>query len=185
MVNVFDWRDYGNWLLDLVGFDSSRKGYLQLMHNLHFVEFKELIKHDRNRIKDGQELRKDYYDLTGVALWELPNHDIPERLIVNASVLEVLIALAFRIENEYIGDPADPNPEMIFWEMICNLGLQKYVGKYYDEHSVCDILETWISRRYSYNGRGGIFPLEYPKRDQRQIEIWDQMMAYLSEQYFN
>lgn len=185
MSDVYDWKNYGDWLLDLVGF--SRKGYLQLMRSLHFIDFEPLIGRDINRVKDGQELRKDYYDLTGISLWGSGTSSsyIPQRLLENASVLEVLVALAFRIENEYIGDPADPRPEMIFWEMICNLGLQKYVGKYYDEEEVHDILETWISRRYSYNGRGGIFPLKHPIKDQRKIEIWDQMMAYLSKQYFS
>lgn len=179
---IFEWEDYGEWLLDLVGF--SRKGYDDLMWYLHSTSFISLITGDNNRIKDAWELRKDYYELTGVRLGDINKPSaLLERLLCNASVLEVLIALAFRIENEYIGDPADPKPDLIFWEMICNLGLQKCVGRYYDEDEVEDILETWISRQYSYTGKGGIFPLKYPKRDQRKIEIWSQTQAYLSENY--
>jgi hypothetical protein len=36
-------------------------------------------------------------------------------------------------------------------------------------------------RLYTTSGYGGLFPLEEPKEDQRKVEIWYQMMAYLGE----
>jgi hypothetical protein len=33
------------------------------------------------------------------------------------------------------------------------------------------------------SGLGGMFPLEDPREDQRAIEIWYQMMAYINENY--
>ena len=36
-------------------------------------------------------------------------------------------------------------------------------------------------RSYAFDGYGGLFPLRKPHQDQRNIEIWYQMQAYLME----
>lgn len=37
------------------------------------------------------------------------------------------------------------------------------------------------SRYYKSDGFGGLFPLSNPMGDQRYVEVWYQMMAYLAE----
>lgn len=44
-----------------------------------------------------------------------------------------------------------------------------------------DILNTVVWRTYEPNGSGGLFPLRYAHQDQRKVELWYQMNAYLIE----
>lgn len=174
---------YFKWLLDKVNFNGLvglRKGgfpanlsYRTLLYFLFSKDYKSIIERDENRIQDGLGLRYEFLDDDGELL------DIDDR----ASVLEVLIALAVRADLEYIGDPGDPHPELIFWRMICNLGLDKYdddriAGR---EVEVERIVDIWLLREYDFDGKGGIFPLSVATFDQRKTELWSQMMAYISE----
>ena len=159
---------YIDWLMDRIGF--YRKGYTKLMDLLYDIPFETVIYRDYFRADDGRDLRIDY--------GEQYFSDDDE-----ISVLEVLIALAIRVDNEYIGDPSNPDPEFFFWEMICNLGLDKYTDRCFDRNKVCDIVETWLLREFKYDGRGSIFPIEHPIQDQRDIELWSQMQEYISENF--
>ena len=66
-----------------------------------------------------------------------------------------------------------------------NLGLvpfddESYVdldGQTYVER----IIDDFVKREYDFNGVGGIFPLKHAEQDQRDVEIWYQMSAYLYE----
>lgn len=160
--------NYFEWLLDRVGF--RRKGYTQLMLCLFNIPFEAVIERDNNRMDDAMSLRSEYgqfsYFMEGI-----PN------------VLEVLIALAIRIEDEYIGDPSDLDPEPIFWEMCCNLGLERYTDRFFNSDRVYEIIVDWLDRDFDPNGEGSIFPIKNPSQDQRDVEIWSQMQEYLSENY--
>ena len=101
------------------------------------------------------------------------------------SVLEMLIALAQRIEY-ILADPVfDDRTQQWFWGMIENLGLEPFanndfyaVEKKYHNNIILDRL---LERRYLRTGTGGLFPLRTVHEDQTKIEIWYQMMAYLDE----
>lgn len=161
--------DYFDWLLDKI--DFNRRGYNDLMQTLFEIPFVIIIDRDKNRELDAMDLFYEYID---------SRTSIYRSYI---SVLEILIALAIRIDNEYIGDPSDPNPEHIFWEMCCNLGLEKYTNRKFNYDSVRSIIEEWLYRDFDYDGEGSIFPIKDPIQDQRKIEIWSQMQEYLSENY--
>lgn len=158
-------NEYYSWLMDRVGF--TRKGYDQLFLYLFSVPFSCVIDRDMNRMEDAKSLIYEY----------------GENVLEYISVLEVLIALAIRIDDEYIGDPADPNPDIIFWEMICNLGLNKFDDKHFNVRDVFTIIDDWMKRRFDYDGTGSIFPLKDPHQDQTKIELWSQLQEYLSENY--
>ena len=166
------WDDYRVWLLNRVGF--SKKNYNTLMANLHKSPFEIFIDRDDNRAEDGISLRDEFGSDLG---FRRVAFDKP------CSVLEMLVALSIRIDNEYIGDPNDEHPENIFWEMLCNLGLDRCTDKRFNEKYVYNILKKWICRDFNKDGRGSIFPLKYSTRDQTRIEIWAQMNEYLSENY--
>ena len=170
------WHDYGVWLLDHVGFRDEN--YDLLMAELLDYTFVSYVNFDDNRARDGIGLRDDF-------LYEMDVY--PEYYDIlkghSCCVLEVLVALAIRIEDEYIGDPKDFHPERIFWEMLCNLGLNKYTNRRFRARDIYDILDTWMRRQFSRSGEGSIFPLRSTKRDQRELQIWDQMNEYLLENY--
>jgi hypothetical protein len=42
-------------------------------------------------------------------------------------------------------------------------------------------MERCVWRTYEPNGVGGFFPLENPNEDQREVELWYQMSAYVDD----
>lgn len=170
------WLNYGDWLVKLVGFE--RKGYDNLMELMHMTPFTYTVERDRNRASDGQYLRGQYFDEVRVGYaGQFDRYD--------ASVLEVLVALAIRLDNEYIGDPGEGHPEEIFWEMLENLGFDtpKARNAHFRMHYCYEILVYWMERRYDRRGTGGVFPMRKTRRNQKKLELWDQAMEYVSENY--
>ena len=80
--------------------------------------------------------------------------------------------------NDEIGD----RTPLWFWGMIGNLGLREMTDDIFDESVVDEITERFLTRDYSYNGRGGLFYVSKPRMDMRDVEIWYQMMWYLDEE---
>lgn len=173
------WEGYGSWLLQRVGF--RKRGYSNLMEQLHHTEYTwGLIQKDENRAADGMKFRDEYWDsLCGNA----PNSLYEDILDTPCSVLEMLVGLAIRVDTEYIGNPKDPRPDIFFWEMCCNLGLKDYKNSAYKREKVDVILQNWLTKNHNYNGFGTIFPVSHPINDHREMEIWSQMMEYLTENY--
>ena len=166
------WDEYGIWLVNHVRL--RKMGYSQLMKRLHDTPFIYILERDGNRADDGINLREEFYREKDMDVGVYDHRD-------DCSVLEMLVALAIRITDEYIGDPDENHPEWIFWEMIRNLGLNDFDDWQYDSKRVDMILNHWMYRDFSYDGRGSIFPVKDPRRNQRSIEIWSQMNEYLSE----
>lgn len=184
------WNEYCSWLLKEVGFVGDFRcsrvkydagpGHLYprhydiLMRTLHDTDFYWVIKRDESRMKDGLVLRYDFFDDLEV---------VGGSFARPCSVLEMLVGLAIRIENEYIGDPGDPHPERFFWQMICNLGLNEFDNEHFDGQKVDETVTKMLNREYNSDGFGGIFPLKGDTFDCREEEIWKLAMAYLTENY--
>lgn len=170
-------EDYFRWLASLVDTDPTRD-YLGLLMELHSIEFSPetaiLIPNDDNRIEDGIALRHRFKEETGCKACSYLNGP--------CTVLEMLVALAYRIED-VIGN----NYVYSFWEMIENLGLDKYdddsISEIGNADDIDDKITELLNRTYAYNGVGGLFPLTDPPNDQRKVEIWYQMGTYLGENY--
>ena len=75
--------------------------------------------------------------------------------------------------------------EFYFWRLICNLGLIKCTDDRWvnmnGEFFVDDAVYRVNERCFCADGDGGLFPLRHYERDQRGIEIWYQMQAWLME----
>lgn len=159
---------YLEWLALEIGVDT--RDYYYLLKVLFEKEFVWLVANDDNRISDGLELRMEFLD-------EHPRED-PADLIDYVCVLEVIAALTRRLEFQ-TDIPA------IEWgtKLLRNLSLTKYKGQLTQirENHVNDILDRLVWRQYGPNGVGGLFPLERPKEDQTQVEIWYQASAYILE----
>lgn len=164
------WNEYEMWLLNRVGF--HRRGYSRLMDQLHNTPFIFVLARDGNRATDGVLFREDFYLEGDINSGVYDHRD-------DCHVLEMLIALAIRIEEEYTGEGADGHPGIIFWEMIENLGLDLYDDQNFDSKEVEYTLNRWMYREFREDGWGSIFPIKNPIRDQRDIEIWSQMNEYL------
>lgn len=171
--------DYFNWLCNLVDADDPDDGYLSLMDMMFNMDFDKhtaiLIPNDDNRIIDGLDLREDYFD-------EMNYPGDPYKILRGpCSVLEMLVALAYRIADNYISMTA----EEWFWEMLRNLGIADCTDDEFHgagkRAEVRKILRNLRNRKYDRNGLGGLFPVKDAPRDQRKIEIWSQMNQYLIE----
>lgn len=172
-------KTYFEWLYSLIK-DSNPNGkpYTFLMNQLHDTTFYSLVPNDDNRCKDGEDLRvrfMDHYESHVQPLYGRP-----------CTLFEMLIALAYRINEIMIGEPFELSVSECFWLFIQNLDLEWYedsplYSKYAEK--IEENIKKFLERRYTYNGHGGIFPLKKVKRDQRTTEIWYQMSDYLLEKY--
>lgn len=172
---------YFEWLCQTILAESDEKSYLKLARCLFNRIFVPIVDHDENRAYDGIELRDEF-----LREEEYPKYtDIPGE----CSVLEMMIALARRMDFE----TSDPYEYVLsdrtaywFWEMIDNLGLSPFDDECYDELNgeddyVDSVIDAFVDRRYTKTGVGGLFPLRRPSEDQRRVELWYQMSAYLME----
>lgn len=171
---------YFKWMCDLVE-DENHPGtqyYQKLLYRLHEIEFTYIIEMDGNRAADGIELRYRFGFENGYSR-EL----IEEYLDYKpCSVLEMMVALAFRCEEQIMDDPEMGNRTgQWFWTMIVNLGLSSMDDSEFDDHYVEEVISRFLNRRYRMNGKGGLFILNHCQRDLRRIEIWYQLMWYLDE----
>lgn len=166
------WSDYCDYLIDLVRLgDNLREDYGELLLYLHTIPFKYTIPLDENRLKDGIRLRNDFTD------------DVRGLDQYPCSVLEVLVSFAIRIDQEMTGDPRDPHPDIIFWDMLYNLNLEMCDNSHFNEGYVLSHILKWLSRDFDSFGRGSIFPLKkaYDSPDQRKVEMWTQMLCYIHD----
>ena len=111
---------------------------------------------------------------------------MPKGVKTNApcSFLELLIGLAHRIDFQIADASIDvDNRRMIFWRLISNLELDRLDDKHFDPHKVEEVVKRVNDRSYRADGHGGIFPLKYPSKDQREVEIWYQMHEWIGENF--
>ena len=96
-------------------------------------------------------------------------------------MLEMIIALSRRASFE---DEALETPVMWFWRLMHNLELEGHTDDVFEisiQEEVNETLDRLDNRTYSYDGSGGLFPLQHAHEDQRTVELWTQMSAYLLE----
>lgn len=142
--------------------------YWKLLTDLHNFEFVWLLSGDDNRAEDGVDLRQEF--LNGACLESDPNWHA-----LGCSVFEMLFAFSRRAAFE-----TDRSAKEWFWIFIENLSLLEFNdANYLPNVAVSDILYRFVWRTYNFNGRGGLFPLQNPRHDQRKIEVWYQFCEYL------
>lgn len=167
-------NDYFQWMYDLVCHNrfSKQISYRKLLMHLNATEFKYTISKDSNRAYDGMDLRWRYsllYD----------NPDVLHYIDGPCSMLEMLVALAIKIED-IMDDPAlGDRTQQWFWGMIVNLGLGSMVDERFDKKYVDYVLDRFFNRNYKPDGKGGLFLIRDSDRDLRDVEIWCQLCWYL------
>lgn len=174
---------YFDWLCDRVQMEKHE--HWILAETLHRKEFYWTVPNDDNRAQDGIQLREDFAADTQTVTYE--------ELIRPCSMLEMMIALAERFDD-LMPDPKNAREEQArpakwFWEMTKNAGLYKFTDTYYinRDHRIelDNILNRILAREYDANGVGGLFPLKNAEKNQKKVEIWYQMNAYIMEKTIN
>ena len=170
---------YYDWLCIMIGLNKNRPGrnYCEMISALHRMEFEPRIAMDSNRGMDGLQLRVDFMNEHGA--WGSATNRGP------CTFFEFLVALAKRMSFLMQGEGNHGQTEYFFWKMIDNLGLTKVTDDKWNyingEFFVEDAVWRVNQRQYQADGTGGIFPLKHPARDQRGVEIWYQMNAWMME----
>lgn len=165
---------YLTWLYSQTGsikLKNRSRTYWSLLKLLYTKEFVYFIPNDDNRAMDGTDLRYDFIDAE-----ELDDVNL-DWINLSCSMLELFVGLSRRLSFAAEGEPSD-----WFWRIMQNLDLDIYndsVSIPLDE--VDEKLNQIIWRTYEPDGLGGIFPLKWPEKDQRDIEIWYQMASYVLE----
>ena len=173
---------YFKWLCGLVcgeTLETRRHDFKSLLHKLHNIPFtySRMFSMDANREEDGTDLRYRFsyennydYRIVAVCIDNKP-----------CSVLEMMVALALRCEEQIMSDHECGNRTGLwFWKMIDNLGLDKMDEKHYDESLVEETVDIFLNREYERNGHGGnIFVVEDDACNLKAMEIWYQMNVYL------
>ena len=172
--------EYFNWLCSLVK-DSkpfSRSSYTKLLTYLYRTEFVYIMPMDGNRYADGENLRYRFGYERGIEDPIIASclDDTP------CSILEMMVALAFRCEEHIMFNPAvGTQSGRWFWMMIKNLGLEHMTDRQYNIEYVNSVIWRFLDRQYDADGKGGLIYIPNTKYDLRTMEIWYQMMRYLSE----
>ena len=166
---------YLEWLYNkiaAVGNRNPERSYWSLARQLYSKPFRGSVHNDDNRAADGQELRLRFLGETGI---EMDIHWVN----LECSMLEMLIALSERVAFQ-----AEHEPIEWFWHFLANIEISRYNDYIYEisiQEEVEEAINRVIYRTYSDHGVGGLFPLRYTDHDQRKVELWYQMSAYLLE----
>ena len=171
---------YFDWMYKIVFDDEFTKhlSYRKLMHFLDDTDFTYLIDRDDNRFEDGIDLRYRFgYEN------EYSNSMIASYLDTRpCSVLEMMIALSLRLEEHIMDDPRFGNRTgQWFWNMIVTLGLHSMDDERFDKDKANYIIQRFLNREYEPDGEGGLFKIDNPPQDLRDVEIWYQANWYLND----
>lgn len=175
---------YFVWICRLLGVEQETRAYWDMFKVMHNKKFISYIPNDDNREVEGAELRHAFCDVMNI-------HFHPSFFNKDISVLEVIMALAYRCERIMADKEGMPRMYMKdwFWHFMKNI---KLIGCSDDVNTdqnflayIETIIDKFVNRTYNRNGEGGLFPLKFDKKDQRKIELWYQMSSYLNENYYN
>lgn len=171
--------EYFEWLLELAeNLCSNGVSHQKLFEYLYSREFFSNIGRDGNRVEDGKDLRLRFSETSRIYNYR----DIYKYLYnYPCSVLEMMIALAYRCED-IMGDYEKGDRTSIWFnEMLNSLHLNDMDDENYDERYVEKVIDDLINHKYKRNGDGGLFTVNNPRKNMQRVEIWYQMCWYLDE----
>lgn len=164
---------YLEWLYNQVGdtgLSDPSKTYWGLCRQMYVKEFVWFVPNDDNRVEDGKYLRRDFVD-------DLRLTNVDETwLELGCSMLELFVGLSRRLSFEAGGESRD-----WFWCLVDNIEIRFNDTYDFPMPEVDEALDKVIWRTYSPDGDGGLFPLMDPQEDQRKVELWYQLCAYVLE----
>ena len=158
--------------------EQQRLSYSSLLTGLWNTNFTYTIPMDKNRETDGLELRYEFGSRYGLD---------PEEVDYilngcNCTVLEMMVALALKCEEQIMQNPLNGNRTSYwFMAMIENLQLLFMTNNKFDRVYFEECMSRLLTRSYSPNGYGGLFKVTNPRHDMRETDIWYQCMWFLEE----
>ena len=166
--------DYFEFLYQ-TGFDDYE--HRQLAGYLHTISFDWTNTMDENRMYDGIEMRREYGDVNCM-------NDIFDQ---GCSMLEFFVGFAWRLARDMFSDISCPE---LVKAMLRNLELWEIDDEYFENEEEEDVtdeidesLDIWVNCEYNRHGEGGLFPLDQPPEDLREVEMWVQASWWYAENF--
>lgn len=148
---------YYKFLLSLIGDCPD----CELLRYLFEVNYIWTIPLDENRAQDGIDLRCLYANLNNLTIDIF--QDKP------CSMLEMLIAFANRIENDFMGSAESDNTPRWFYQMLVSLGISEDM-KQFDKSRVDHALVMFFNHQIALFDIPGI----------EKLQLWDQLNNWLN-----
>ena len=165
---------YLDWLKNQVEYFDGYSHNI-LLDKLYAMSYTPILERDKNRYDDGVALRDDFFSEVD-----------PDQNVIDSpcSFLEFLIGLARRMNYIY-AMPDEDRTQDCFWMMINNLGINfsdvMFKRNSDLERQIVEVVGMVNNRTYREDGLGNTFPLNSPRTNQRNVEVWYQMNQYLTE----
>lgn len=173
-------KSYMFWLFERSNFSGILARYM------YETDFRSSIDDDKIQMEKALELRKEYAESVYEGANERASDRVWKSILGPCSMLEMVIYLADSIDK-IVNESEENRYSEFFHILVDNAKLTKFDDEDYDLKGDT-VLKYWLDkidfildRKYSKDGKGGFFPLEKPKKDQRKVPIWYQMNAWLEE----
>ncbi len=177
-------ESYLKWLYGQVATNPELRDptrtYWLLLGQLHSTKFVHIIPNDQNRMMDGKDLRREFIQSCGI------DNVSQDWMGFRCSMLELVFAMSRHMAFE---DLNGGTSRYWFWRLLENLGFIGFTDSVLggpdgnDMRNHVDIVLSDVNFRvYNPSGQGGFFPLKHAQTDQRNVELWYQMGAYILEQ---
>lgn len=165
--------EYFDWMLSQIGGTAKCWEYTKLLRYLDRTAFYWVIPMDGNRAGDAYTMRQDYAD-SGLYSGEFVDN---ARSAGPASVLEVLLALARKVDSDILWDENQGDQtSKWFWIMVKNLGV-KVRNRDFDINS--DKIQRAIEGWMEHDGKHYAFILKrIAPENQRKMDLWMQANQY-------
>lgn len=174
-------NEYFEWLCDIVCQQrfANTISYRKLLAHLHSVPFRWSRTLDADRADWGVDMRYRFAQSRSLDAGSL---DVRAYLGGPCTVLEMMVALAVRCEEDMMDDPDyGDRTSQWFWNMVVSLGLGGTTDQVYNHDRVEGVIQRFLNRDYEPNGKGGLFTLRHAPFDARKVDIWYQLCWYLDE----
>lgn len=160
---MFDGEGYIDWLWKKSGLGPDRSRLIAFLMQAKYVP---MLVDDENRRADGNALLDTYCQEMG---YDLPPVEEYDRS--GCSVLEMLLALADRIDRELIGDPDFNHAPLWFSRMLENLGIYQYDDKHWDEKKVALRVWNWMHKRGNYHLFSSPFSKKKGEKGEKEVDF--------------
>ena len=187
--------EYLKWLMDIAQVEpDGYDGYSRLCEAMQEQQFIAQLDMDENRCSECCALRRRFAESeTGLRL-NSNTEDTVDMLDIllppTGTFMELLIVMAEKMNYETADSIHEADVGKWFAEMLHNCGLSEATNGRWEAHGgdsfdsyVFDIFGTIIDRAYGWDGLGGLFPIQWPRQDQRYTELIIQMNDYIEENY--
>lgn len=180
-------KEYMKWLVHQIDNVPNVRwsDYSLLLDELHRTTFIWLedtpeLAMDANRAKDGLYLRELFEYDTGYDISTYYNE-----IGKDCSVLEMMIGLSLRIENQIMGEGENLYGRW-FWYMIKNIRLARMTDWAYNEQKVRSILRDLLYRNVTKKVKTFFFNCHSSEKTVTfwaGMQIWDQMSFWINEKF--